>query len=944
MRIAYIVYILIFFNTAYSDYYENKFVFKLVEDYNYNSQYHKALSSIDKNIKIDNLINTNILSQLNNKLDKNLDKKSNDLNKIYVAEFSYSIDILSLSNKLMNLPEIEYAEPLYKRNISYIPNDTLLYEQYYLINTYIYDAWKYIYDNNLADSLLNKEIIIGVTDTGIDFEHIELKNMIYNNPDEMGADDNGNDKRFNGIDDDNNGFVDDYQGWDFVSDSSSTGYDNNPKYGHPHGTHVAGIISAENNNTAGIAGIGINMKILPVKVSSDSYYSTSIENSYNGILYAAIMGADVINCSWGGTGFSQAEQDIINQATSLGSLIVAAAGNSAVIAPQYPASYDNVISVAATNFIDEKTSFTNYHSSVDISAPGYQIISTIPNNGYDTWNGTSMAAPIVSAIAGWAKRRFPELSPFQIGEILKSTSSKNKRNDDFYPGLLGAGIVNLFKVLSDSVFYSADIIDINLSNNNNENTYEYGDSLTLSLNLINYLGDLNNISIDIYEPNHLFLKFIDSSLNLDFIASGEVANFQEMIKFVVSDSSYIDQTVQLVIHLQSNEYSRYFSTNFIINPSYKDFTNGIISTTINSRGNIAFNDYPNNTQGIGFAYSNSKNLLFEGGFIAATPNKINDAARNERGSSQNKEFNIGKIIEKTFIEDAIRGETNFLNVADSNNIGITIHQSIVLPEKSSESNTIFIKYSAINESDDFLDSLYLGLYFDWDIGESGQSDKVYFEQDLFSALAHNTTKEKLPYCAVSLLSERDKINFYAIDNPGIDTNSFGVYDGFTDSEKWKAISSGIARVESSITDASFIISAGPIAIQSGDTATVVFAISAADDAQNLKEILRNIHRNSYFGELNNTIIKKFELLNIFPNPASGLLTIDINKNAVNHNFTISIYDLEGKLIKDVFTGNAKHLGLQRIITNIESISQGKYFISISSGNEIIESMPLLIIK
>lgn len=942
MKIVYLISFLLLFNIAYSDYYDNKIVIKLNENFNRNSQYYKVLSSIDKNVKIDNLIDEKILSQISNKNAKNLNNKNFNLDRIYVASFSKSFDILTLSRKINNLLQVEYAEPLFKRQISYIPNDTLLYEQYYLINTYIYDAWKYMHDNNLQDSMLSKEILVGVVDTGIDFEHIELKNMIFTNLGEFGIDENGQDKSTNGIDDDENSFIDDYRGWDFVSDSSELGYDNNPKYGHPHGTHVSGIISAENNNTAGIAGIGINMKILPVKVGADSYYSTSVQNSYDGVLYAALLGADVINCSWGGTGYSQSEQDIINSATDMGSLVIAAAGNSGLNAPQYPASYKNVISVAATNFTDGKTSFTNAHSTVDISAPGYEIISTIPNDGYDSWSGTSMAAPVVAAIAGWAIRRFPDASPFKIGEILKSTSSKNERNDDFYPGLLGAGIVNMYKVLSDSTFYSAEVINTKV--NGKDDTLEYGDTLTLSFDFANYLSDLQNVDISIYEPNVEYLQILDNTIIIDSIRSGEVLSFYDKIKFIINNNSQIDQIVTLVIKTKSDEYSSYFSTDFIINPSFKNFENNNIKTTFNSQGNIAFNNYSANTQGIGLKYLASENLLFEGAFIAAIPNKINDVARNESGSSKNRDFLVDEIINSAILGNNLIGKTKYYNLPDSNNIGISIHQSIVQSNEYDDRNTIYLKYSAINNSGEFQDSLYLGLYFDWDIGPSGQGNKVILNSDYYSGIVYNALQDTLQYAAVTLLNERDKFNFYAIDNPGDDTTSFSVYDGFSDAEKWQAISTQIGRAESSITDASFVISAGPFSVKSQDTVNVIFAVSVAEKMQQLEEILQNINQQKFFDDDKLQDAKEFQILNIFPNPAADKITVEIMINILNTNFSISIYDMEGKFIKNLFAGKSKYFGLQRIESDISKLSQGKYMICISKSNEIIDSATLVIIK
>ena len=269
--------------------------------------------------------------------------QNNPLSNIYTIDYSSNIDPYIAAKKLESSNEIEYAEVVYKREIVFVPNDPQAKDQYHhnLIKTY--EAW------DLLDT--TKQVLIGIVDTGIEFEHSDLKNNIWYNEGEMGLDANNKAKQSNGIDDDGNGYIDDFQGWDMALD------DNDPRPGHRHGTHVGGIVAAKANNLVGVTGVAFNGKLMAVKIAPDSRNATNVVNSYQGLLYAAVMGADVINCSWGGGGFSNAEANIVKAAVDLGAVIVCAAGNNGSLQAFYPSSYDNVLSVASSDENDSQSSF-----------------------------------------------------------------------------------------------------------------------------------------------------------------------------------------------------------------------------------------------------------------------------------------------------------------------------------------------------------------------------------------------------------------------------------------------------------------------------------------------------------------------------------------------------------------------------------------------------------
>ena len=302
---------------------------------------------------------------------------------------------------------VEYVEPDFVVHAYKIPNDPRFADQWGLNNTGqtggkkdadvdAPEAW----DQQTGDA----SVLVGIVDTGIDFSHPDLSANIWHNPGET-----GNGKETNGIDDDGNGFVDDWRGWDFANS------DNNPQDDNGHGTHVAGIIAASGDNGKGVAGVVWRASLVPLKfLAADG--SGFVSNAVSAILYAADNGIRILNNSWGGTQYSQALEDAIRYASDHGVLFVAAAGNDGEdndTSPHYPSNYDlpNLVSVAASDDRDRRASFSNYGDrSVDLAAPGEDIFSTYPGGRYEWLSGTSMATPFVTGAAALIRSEFPDIS------------------------------------------------------------------------------------------------------------------------------------------------------------------------------------------------------------------------------------------------------------------------------------------------------------------------------------------------------------------------------------------------------------------------------------------------------------------------------------------------------------------------------------------------------
>jgi len=270
----------------------------------------------------------------------------------------------------------------------------------------------------------SRNMVVAIVDTGIDYNHEDLAANMWTNPDEIPN---------NNIDDDGNGYIDDIHGINSIQPKTSRSA-GDPYDDHGHGTHCAGTIGGIGNNGKGVAGVNWNVSIVATKFLPANGYG-NIYDAIESLEYIEKLKKDkgvnivVANNSWGGGGYFQALEDAIRRLNTQGIVFAAAAGNSNVnndSSASYPANYNvpNVISVAAHDINGNRASFSNYGvNSVDISAPGVNIQSTVPGNRYDVMSGTSMATPHVSgAIALLAALRSDYNSQQLISRILSSAS------------------------------------------------------------------------------------------------------------------------------------------------------------------------------------------------------------------------------------------------------------------------------------------------------------------------------------------------------------------------------------------------------------------------------------------------------------------------------------------------------------------------------------------
>ncbi len=368
-------------------------------------------------------------------------KADHELNLIYKLKFTSDSDIQSIVYKCKNDPIIQYAQPNFYNQLAEKvdkPNDFFYTNQWALEKIDLRRAW--------GIEKGSEDIIIAVVDTGVDYNHEDLRSRIWINKREIPN---------NNIDDDGNGYIDDIIGWDFF-DSPETKLkidhidrDNDPMDEDGHGTHIAGIIAGIPNNSIGIAGITWGCKIMPLRAGSKILEDDDLASA---IVYAVENGANIINMSWGDDNLSFVIRDVTEYAYRKGCVLVGAVGNDDEQKIIYPANFNHVIAVGATNKADKKASFSNYGTGIDILAPGERVFGTVPNNSYSDWSGTSMATPIVSGVIALMLSKRRGLTNQEIVQILRQSAD---RIDE--PKFERIGRVNAYKALLATLNITAKI-------------------------------------------------------------------------------------------------------------------------------------------------------------------------------------------------------------------------------------------------------------------------------------------------------------------------------------------------------------------------------------------------------------------------------------------------------------------------------------------------------
>jgi serine protease len=756
-----------------------------------------------------------------------------DISLYYEIHFDPSQSVEDYINTLCASGYIEYAEPVFRERIQMTVNDPLQTSQYYLGLIRAYDAWDITQGS--------EDIVIAIIDSGGDLDHPDLASQLYINTADP----------VNGADDDGNGYIDDYRGWDFSGDDTLNIYDpsftgdNDPSIfkdgpGFTHGTAVGACASASTNDGTGIAGVGFKSKLLFTKHYADNQKANSLSynsNLYAGILYTAQQGAQIINCSWGSGFRSQIQQDVITHVTlDLGCLVVAAAGNSNSSTPLYPAAYDYVLSVANCDQNDKRAPFSNYGSTIDITAPGVAIFTAFYNDAYGTNSGTSFSSPIVAGAAALLLAHKPDFSPLQLAEQLRVTADEAlyTQNPTFIHKL-GKGRLDIFNALSAE---SPSIRALNYALLNETGASAIpGEEAFLSFDFINYLQSSSaGLSIEISTTSP-YVAITKNKIDPGTIASGATVN-NKATPFEMSISTSVPENVavELLITYSDGAYQDYQMFSFVPNPSYRNIDDNQVLTTISSSGRLGYENPGSSSGGYGFVF-NDQSILYEMGIIMGRSSSSVLNTVRSTGGSYDADF-----VSLSRIQEIVPGERSYSEIfGDFSNSTSAASQTAIISYRSlvwreaPYDKFVIIEYTIKNPTASPLSNFHFGIFADWDISFGGGQDAARWNDAIRLGYVFPKQSSTLPHAGIQLLTGSG--DYYAIDNDAsISGNPFGLYDGFTDTEKFTSISTD--RLEAGNTtasgnDVSHVVSAGPYTINPDEEITLAFALHAANSLTDL---------------------------------------------------------------------------------------------------------------
>jgi subtilisin family serine protease len=667
------------------------------KDYNIVAEVFPANLSIRNNKKLMDKV-------IARKLDVDAILKAEDpLLRTYVIEYNSDLPPEKYVKAFLRKnTDIELAEPFYVPTLqSYTPDDQFVALQTHLPVIKAFDAWE------LEKG--NPNVIIGISDNGVFYTHPDLESSIAINTQEIPD---------NGIDDDENGFMDDYYGFNLGWEYNGFAKNDPTNDEYNHGTNAAGLAQASTDNKKGVAGVGFGCTICPIRIDSDG--GDSIPFSYLSLIYAAIRGVSVLNMSWGGVQpYSEFEMNVIDYALANDVALVAAAGNIApgetYTSTYYPAAYSGVLGVGYTNANDIiEIESSTVGLSCDIFAPG-NIFTTDVNGTYTTSGpGTSFTAPVVSGAVALVRSHFPDLKAEQALEVVRQNADDiSEFNSMTSIRKLIPGRLNLYKAITADPFSKPGIKLVKVETFDTKGVAKVrflsGDTVIFKLKAKNLLGAANNLNFTLSEGYTQIDNSIEiiqptvSGINIIANQSFDIAEFKLIVK------ANIQHNIIMRVDISGeNDYKDFFKFQFIPARYYTDFQNQQIEFSMADNGDFGFYSSLKENSGKGFAnYRNCSNQLYKkgNGLIATTGAEktaysYNDDFESVKGFSGN-DYNTG-IVKSPY------GPSRY-------QIGLEITQKAGFVSESAKSAKIEVEIKNINGTN--LNDVSVGYFLDFDLFE-----------------------------------------------------------------------------------------------------------------------------------------------------------------------------------------------------------------------------------
>ncbi len=857
-------------------------------------------------------------------------KAEQPLLRTFVLRYAGDEDPISFAQRLMkNNPAVERAEPSYIPRQLSPPNDPMLSQQEMLGVIHALEAWD-IYDGDAS-------MAVAVSDDGVNQQHEDLINSLYVNTGEIPN---------NGIDDDNNGYIDDYNGYNFAAgdDDRPWGDTYNTRQ---HGTSVAGVLGATANNNIGTAGVAGKCKIFPLKIAP--FGTQSLDYGYESIIYAAVNGFKVLNCSWGIDIYSDINQSIIDFAVSRDVAIVAAGGNDGDSRLVFPAAYNGVMGVANSWPDDYLYSGSAYGAHVDITAPGEGTISTA-NSGYTTFGGTSGAAPIVSGALAIVRAQHPELTAPQAIEFLRRCTDDITAQNIDKAGLV-PGRLNMLKAVTLNPFDQPGVALISYEMADAigtiTNRFSTGEDIHLAVTLKNYLAATPGVlcSLSVLSDPDGSLQILEGEVLTPALASGQTATVGG---FTLKKLKENTSTVFLRVDMASdNDYNSYFIIPFRPSLGFTVFSNDSLEFAMTDGGQIGFENRMKYPEDRGFHLQSFGNFLFEGGIMACEGgSRVVSATRSHLwdGLEQTTAVDHDFAVLKTFTApDRNTGVIRDENA--SSPIGLEIQQRVRIPSPSSRITAVDIDVR--NVSGSVLNDVSTGYFFDWDIGRYGEDNtmEIVYDGVMSSGvqMVWGVASRPGPYpvvgCGVYTSNQSAVRQFAEFDNySNSAANPLNTGTGFAIEDKIRSLTSGRALHYDGSGDVGCV--AGmlfPGEWQPGETRSFTLLLGAAWTQEELQQSL-----DAYWVA---TAVSEPEpvlgAIQLQPQPAQDFM--DVVGSATGSYATLAVLNALGMPVQEPFSvpADGEHF---RARMDIHRLASGVYFLRVSDGAGQSVSVPFVIVK
>lgn len=830
-----------------------------------------------------------------------------DLSLVYQVWFNQGVSLDKVQHALLGTGMLEYAEPLYYRAPLYLPNDpladsTVAPAQYHLKKIRAYQAW----DLTQGDTT----VLIGITDTGFRLSHQDLAGQWQRNyqdpPD--------------GIDNDHDGYIDNYRGWDFAD------RDNNPapnSSSQPlHGVHTAGAAAGRADNGAGIAGVGFKCRFLPLKI----YPSTTggMFAGYEAIVYAADHGCKVINMSWGGTGGrSQFEQDAITYAAiNRDVVLVAAAGNTNAELDFYPASYDHVLSVGWCGATDIRSNSATYSRRIDLIAPGEAVYTTWGDTDADyiRASGSSFSAPLVAGAAALVRARFPQFSATQVIAQLRATTDNvyNLPGNAAYVGKLGTGRLNVFRAVQANNQHAVRLTQCLFSPS--KTVYQLGDTIRLTVEMQNLLQPMQNLTLTVTSLSPYVTVRQGTFTTTALGTMSRVSNAATPFRLTVAAAAPINTSVTLRYRLSdpSTGYQQDQYATLLVNPEYVVLDAGNLALTLSHRGSLG-TDGLGSDRGEGVRYQGGNSMLYEGGLLLGTgTTRISSRLRNDRNgidadfftqaqTTLRRQTALADLTATGILRDSLPSATR------NRTVGVQVRQQGSSWARGAARDYVTLEYRIKNVTADTLKPLYAAIFADWDMGDYTHN-AVVWDSVRHLSYAYNVNTPT-SYVGVQWL-RGGTVSSYAIDVNAPASSAVRLANGFSQAEKMLTLNSGTRQRTAGVTtgtDIAQVVGAVMPSLAPADSVTVTFAIVAAPTLAQLRTaaddaIVRYTQSHQLLPVKQSAALAGWQL---YPNPTTGQVRVDVPANFGGQQ--VEVLSNLGQVVKQqVLTGSTSTLYLQEL--------------------------------